>query len=103
MSASERAEMVYECIQGGAEEYLIKPVTRKEVQNIWTHIIRRLGATAQQPRQPPPTHPALPANPVPAPLGEPAEALVGAWEMCVRWSIALSACTACAAFCCPNP
>ncbi|KAF5833547.1 hypothetical protein DUNSADRAFT_10078 [Dunaliella salina] len=43
MSASERAEMVYECIRGGAEEYLIKPVTRKEVQNIWTHIIRRLN------------------------------------------------------------
>lgn len=62
MSASERAEMVYECIRGGAEEYLIKPVTRKEVQNIWTHIIRRLnngpnstaaGSTnpAQQPPQ----------------------------------------------------
>jgi len=45
MSASERAEMVYECIRGGAEEYLIKPVTRKEVQNIWTHIIRRLSHT----------------------------------------------------------
>ncbi len=45
MSASERAEMVYECIRGGAEEYLIKPVTRKEVQNIWTHIIRRLNNT----------------------------------------------------------
>eukprot|EP00983_Pelagomonas_calceolata_P075944 1153223-Pelagomonas_calceolata.AAC.4 len=46
MSASERAEMVYECIRGGAEEYLIKPVTRKEVQNIWTHIIRRLNHPA---------------------------------------------------------
>jgi len=55
MSASERAEMVYECIRGGAEEYLIKPVTRKEVQNIWTHVIRRLNSQAQllpcQPQQ----------------------------------------------------
>ncbi|KAJ9530155.1 hypothetical protein QJQ45_023443, partial [Haematococcus lacustris] len=43
MSASEQAEMMYTCIRGGAEEYLIKPVTQKEVQNIWTHVIKRLS------------------------------------------------------------
>jgi hypothetical protein len=45
MSASEQAEMMYNCIKGGAEEYLVKPVTKKEVQNIWTHVIRRLHAS----------------------------------------------------------
>ena len=43
MSASEQPQTVYECIRGGAEEYLVKPVTTKEVQNIWTHVLRRGG------------------------------------------------------------
>ena len=43
MSASEQPQTVYECIRGGAEEYLVKPVTKKEVQNIWTHVLRRGG------------------------------------------------------------
>ena len=43
MSASEQRETVVECIRGGAEEYLVKPVTRKEVQNMWMHVIKRLN------------------------------------------------------------
>lgn len=35
------------CINSGAEEYFVKPVTRKEVQNIWTHVMKRLAAQAQ--------------------------------------------------------
>jgi DNA-binding response OmpR family regulator len=32
---------VFECIRGGAEDYLLKPVTRKEVQHMWQHVWRR--------------------------------------------------------------
>jgi YesN/AraC family two-component response regulator len=35
---------VFEAIRGGAEEYLVKPVTKKEVQNIWQHVWKRLSA-----------------------------------------------------------
>lgn len=41
MSANEHTEMVFECINGGAEDYLLKPVTKKEVQHIWQHVWRR--------------------------------------------------------------
>ncbi len=41
MSANERTETVFECIRGGAEDYLLKPVTRKEVQHMWQHVWRR--------------------------------------------------------------
>ena len=32
---------MFECIRGGAEDYLLKPVTRKEVQHMWQHVWRR--------------------------------------------------------------
>ena len=41
MSANETNDTVFECIQGGAEDYLLKPLTRKEVQMIWQHVWRR--------------------------------------------------------------
>lgn len=41
MSANDQNDTVFECIRGGAEDYLLKPVTRKEVQNIWQHVWRR--------------------------------------------------------------
>ena len=41
MSANEHKTTVVECIRGGAEDYLLKPVTRKEVQHIWQHVWRR--------------------------------------------------------------
>jgi CheY-like chemotaxis protein len=41
MSANEENDTVFECIRGGAEDYLLKPVTRKEVQHIWQHVWRR--------------------------------------------------------------
>ncbi len=46
MSANERRETVFECIRGGAEDYLLKPVTRKEVQHMWQHVWRRQQANA---------------------------------------------------------
>ena len=41
MSANEHTDTVFECIQRGAEDYLLKPVTRKEVQYICQHVWRR--------------------------------------------------------------
>ena len=32
---------VFECIHRGAEDYLLKPVTQKEVKQIWQHVWRR--------------------------------------------------------------
>ena len=41
MSANEHSDTVFSCIQNGAEDYLLKPVTKKELQNIWQHVWRR--------------------------------------------------------------
>jgi YesN/AraC family two-component response regulator len=46
MSANEQKATVFEAIKGGAEEYLVKPVTKKEVQNIWQYVWKRASATA---------------------------------------------------------
>ena len=46
MSANEHTDTVFECIRGGAEDYLLKPVTKKEVQYIWQHVWRRQQQTA---------------------------------------------------------
>ncbi|GFR51342.1 hypothetical protein Agub_g13765 [Astrephomene gubernaculifera] len=49
MSASEEQETMCAALLGSADEYLVKPVTRKEVQNIWMHVMRRYHAAAAQP------------------------------------------------------
>ena len=46
MSASERVETVQECLQRGAAHYILKPVTKKEVQNIWQHTFHARPANA---------------------------------------------------------
>ncbi len=51
MSANEQTDTVFQCIQGGAEEYLVKPVTKKEVQNIWQHVWKRQSSQASSPPQ----------------------------------------------------
>ncbi len=43
MSANEANACVFEAIKSGAEEYLVKPVTKKEVQNIWQYVWKRLS------------------------------------------------------------
>ena len=53
MSANEHADTVFECIQGGAEDYLLKPVARKDVQHVWQHAWRRRGAAAASGRAAP--------------------------------------------------
>lgn len=47
MSANEHTETVFECIRRGAEDYLLKPVTKKEVQYICQHVWRRQKQGAQ--------------------------------------------------------
>ena len=39
MSSIEQGSTVLDCVTYGAEEYLVKPVTRKEVVNIWQHVV----------------------------------------------------------------
>lgn len=66
MSSVEQGETVFECVSSGAEEYLVKPVTRKEVVNMWQHVLRkRAAAAATVPQSEPPTDAkdlATPAN-----------------------------------------
>ena len=52
MSANEHSDTVFECIRAGAEDYLLKPLTKKEVQYIWQHVWRRKHQPAV--RTPPP-------------------------------------------------
>lgn len=53
MSANEHSDTVFECIRAGAEDYLLKPLTKKEVQYIWQHVWRRKHQPAV--RIPPPS------------------------------------------------
>jgi protein suppressor of PHYA-105 1 len=48
MSANEQKDTVFQAIKGGAEEYLVKPVTKKEVQNIWQYVWKRLKLQQDQ-------------------------------------------------------
>jgi CheY-like chemotaxis protein len=45
MSANEQKDTVFQAIAQGAEEYLVKPVTKKEVQNIWQYVWKRWSAS----------------------------------------------------------
>ena len=66
MSANEHADTVFECIRAGAEDYLLKPVARKDVQHIWQHAWRRQTAAAAGTV---PAAPAAAAAPAPAAAG----------------------------------
>lgn len=52
MSSVDQEEAVAAAVQNGAEEYLVKPVTKKEVQHIWQHVWRRRCAAATVPQLP---------------------------------------------------
>ena len=41
MSSQEEAGTVFEAIQAGAEDYILKPLTMKEVVHLWQHVWRR--------------------------------------------------------------
>lgn len=44
MSANEHSETVFRCIQHGAEDYLLKPVTKRAVKHMWQHVWRKSQA-----------------------------------------------------------
>ncbi|KAL4528263.1 hypothetical protein Ndes2437B_g00361 [Nannochloris sp. 'desiccata'] len=50
MSSIDKGDTVFECVSSGAEEYLVKPVTRKEVQHMWQHVLRKRSALATVPQ-----------------------------------------------------
>ncbi|XP_042499781.1 two-component response regulator ARR10-like [Macadamia integrifolia] len=41
MSANDDKNMVMKGIQHGARDYLVKPIRKEEIQNIWQHVIRK--------------------------------------------------------------
>jgi len=41
MSSHEQAALVFECVRRGAEDYVLKPISTKEVLYLWQHVYRR--------------------------------------------------------------
>eukprot|EP00227_Mantoniella_beaufortii_P015044 CAMPEP_0197595366 /NCGR_PEP_ID=MMETSP1326-20131121/22717_1 /TAXON_ID=1155430 /ORGANISM="Genus nov. species nov., Strain RCC2288" /LENGTH=240 /DNA_ID=CAMNT_0043161713 /DNA_START=202 /DNA_END=920 /DNA_ORIENTATION=+ len=50
MSSNEHADVVLNCIRLGAEDYLLKPVTKKAVKHMWAHVWRRKQRYQMVPR-----------------------------------------------------
>ena len=50
MSSNEHAEVVLNCLRLGAEDYLLKPVTKKAVKHMWAHVWRRKQSNQMVPR-----------------------------------------------------
>lgn len=50
MSSIDQEDTVFECVQCGAEEYLVKPVTKKEVVHMWQHVLRSRSVAATVPQ-----------------------------------------------------
>jgi len=48
MSANEHSEIVFECVRSGADDYLLKPVTMKQVKFLWQHVWRKQYSAAPQ-------------------------------------------------------
>ena len=48
MSALEQTPTVFDCIKRGADDYILKPVTRKEVKYLWAHVWRRKQRSQEQ-------------------------------------------------------
>ena len=49
MSGTPKPEDVLQCIAAGAEEYLLKPITKRDVQHMWQHVWRRIQLAANTP------------------------------------------------------
>ena len=50
MSSFDNGDIVYECVEGGAEEYLVKPVTHKEVRHLWQHVLKKRSVATTVPQ-----------------------------------------------------
>ena len=50
MSSYNNGNVVYDCVEGGAEEYLVKPITQKEVQRIWQHVLKKRSLATTVPQ-----------------------------------------------------
>lgn len=48
MSALDQTPTVFDCIKRGADDYILKPVTRKEVKYLWAHVWRRKNKIRDQ-------------------------------------------------------
>lgn len=41
MSSQDSVSTVYKCMLRGAADYLVKPIRRNELRNLWQHVWRR--------------------------------------------------------------
>ncbi|KAI3417844.1 uncharacterized protein J3R85_014105 [Psidium guajava] len=46
MSTQDAVSTVYKCMLRGAADYLVKPIRRNELKNLWQHVWRRQSSTA---------------------------------------------------------
>ncbi|CAI7877571.1 unnamed protein product [Closterium sp. NIES-53] len=49
MSGNSNQATVLQCIAAGAEEYLVKPVTKRDVTHMWQHVWRRIQLVSNAP------------------------------------------------------
>ncbi|KAL7254407.1 hypothetical protein ACSBR1_008739 [Camellia fascicularis] len=47
MSSHDSVSMVYKCMLRGAADFLVKPVRKNELQNLWQHVWRRRASTRE--------------------------------------------------------
>ncbi|PON83671.1 Two-component response regulator [Trema orientale] len=50
MSSQDSISTVYKCMMRGAADYLVKPIRRNELSNLWQHVWRRKSSTANGPQ-----------------------------------------------------
>ncbi|CAM8898305.1 unnamed protein product [Rhodiola kirilowii] len=48
MSSNDSVNMVYKCMMRGAADFLVKPVRRNELQNLWQHVWRRQASASSR-------------------------------------------------------
>jgi len=41
MSAADELEVVYHCLQDGADDYILKPIRKEAIQNLWSNVWRK--------------------------------------------------------------
>nr|DAD18063.1 TPA_asm: hypothetical protein HUJ06_019526 [Nelumbo nucifera] len=46
MSSHDSISMVFKCMLRGAADFLMKPIRKNELRNLWQHVWRRQSSTA---------------------------------------------------------